>query len=134
MNHVSEARHQRIATRRANGKQADVSSCMLSTAQTIADGCCRQLSMRHQCLAFGVDGVMPLPDAVLTKNARLDAFGNAVEGGDISIHAFIVDSGAGQVVSSRFDIDTIEAGWHQQISLGGSSDWLRQRRENRLRM
>ena len=112
LDHVGEARHQRIAARGAAGQQRDARELGRALLEAVADGARRQLGVAVHRAAFGVDRVVALADAVLGQDAPLDALRHPVERRDVGIHAFVGHRFAGHEVAGAFEVDALEWDGH----------------------
>ncbi|MNX67037.1 hypothetical protein D3C86_981440 [compost metagenome] len=112
LDHVRKARHQRVAARRAAGQQGHGGQVAVIAPQAVADGVGRQLRVRVDRLAFRVDGVVALLDAILGKDAALDAAGHSVQRRNVAIHGVVGHGFARHEITGAFQVDTIKRDGH----------------------
>ncbi|MNL28080.1 hypothetical protein D3C87_1497100 [compost metagenome] len=112
LDHVRKPRHQRIATRRSAGQQGHGGQVAVVTPQAVADGVGRQLRVGVDRLAFRVDGVVALLDAILGKDAAFDAAGHPVQRRNVAVHGVVGHGFARHEIAGAFQVDTIKRDGH----------------------
>ena len=105
LNHAGKAGHQRITARRAAGQITHIGQRLARQRQRVLNGVLRHLRVAEDGLAFAINRVVAVLDAVFGQDAALDALGDAVQRRDICIHPSVVHGSAGQKHASGLQID-----------------------------
>ena len=115
LDHVGEARHQRIAARRAAGQHRHVGQLGFVAPKAVADGVGGELRVAEHGFAFRADRVMALLDAVLGQDALLDAPRDAVQRRDVAVHIVIGHGLARHEIAGAFQVDTMKRDGHDDL-------------------